>query len=85
MDTRPVLGLQQVRAAFLDHVSAAESRQGKNGGENVVTSTDAFDLQDDDDAEDDDEDWDDDDEDDDEDDPEDEDVETWQVSSAAFL
>ena len=91
MDARSVLGLQPLRTSLLDHLSAAESREGEAGhGACVVTSVDIcrvdYVLDDDDVEDEDDDDVDDDDDDGEEDDDEeDEDVETWQVSSGGTL
>jgi hypothetical protein len=79
VDPGPVLGLPELRAAFLVDVSATESRKTEGGRASLVAESPAmteFNLQDED--EDDDEDEDQNDDDDDEED-DDEEVETWQV------
>ena len=80
MDTRPVLGLQPLRAPFLDDLSAARPSQAETSCRaSVVMNVDDDDLDDDpDDPDDDDGDLDGDDDDDDD----DEETETWQVSEA---
>ena len=85
MAARPVLGLQQLRAALLVHLPATEPGEGQAGHRTGIVTT-SFQLDgefDDDfnDAEDDEPgDEDEDDDEDDDDDAEDDDVETWQVS-----
>jgi len=88
LDSRPVLGLSEMRAAFLVDVSSAQSRETEGSRARLVMWSDhpmtEFDLQEDLDEEDDedDEDQDDedgDDEDEDDEDEDEEDVETWQV------
>ena len=83
VDTRPVLGLSDVRAAFLDHVPAAgrAETQACHGADHMIRfhpDDDGADDESDDDFDEDDDDDGDGDGDDDEDDEED--VETWQVS-----
>jgi hypothetical protein len=85
VDAGSVLGVQPLRPAFLDHVSAAESRQTKNDHRvRAVTTRDnllhGFVLEDDDELDEEDDEFDDEEEDEDEEDDEDEDTETWQVS-----
>lgn len=90
-----VLGMPAVRPSFLEHVSAAGTREGREAGgdgASIVTSEDncAYecddgiddddDLDDDDDFDDDDDHDRDDDEDDDEEDEDEEEEETWQVT-----
>jgi hypothetical protein len=80
VDARPVLGVQHLRKALLDNLSAAEPREGQARRVRLVTSAD-YDLDDqDEDLDEDEDDFDEDDEDPDEEDEEDDDVETWQVS-----
>lgn len=92
MDTRPVLGLSEVRPSFLVDVPPAQSRENKARGGAGVTISDTrgvlmarFELDDDleDDIDEDDDDFNDDDsggEDEEDEEDEDGDVETWQVS-----
>jgi hypothetical protein len=85
VDAGSVLGVQPLRPAFLDYLSAAESRQTKNDHRvRAVTTRDnllhGFVLEDDDELDDEDDEFDDEEEDEDEEDDEDEDTETWQVS-----
>ena len=80
MDTRPVLGLPDLRPAFLDHVPAADpaETQAGHGADHMIRFHPDNDDADDDFDDDFDEDDDDGEGDDDEDDEEE--VETWQVS-----
>ena len=82
MDTRPVLGLSDLRPAFLDHVPAAgpAETQAGHGADHMRRCRPDDDV--DDDFEDDDFDEDDDDREGDDDEADDEDVETWQVSNS---
>ena len=83
MDTRPVLGLSEMRPAFLDHLSAARPAQTQAGhGTDDMIRLSPDDDADDDFDDDDDFDEDDDDREGDDDEADDEDVETWQVSNS---
>jgi hypothetical protein len=85
VDTRPVLGLSDLRPAFLDHVPAAgpAETQAGHGADHMIRVHPDDDSGDDDfdDDFDEDEDEDDDDGEGDDEEDEEEDVETWQVSN----